>query len=64
MKAKTLFTSTAVSLMAVTLASPLQAQQNSIFESAGAETKGSIRISPRLRAPRKALKLYFDVVGA
>jgi len=39
MKAKTLFTISAASLMAVALASPLQAQQQSIFESAGAETK-------------------------
>jgi hypothetical protein len=39
MKAKSLFTISAVSLIAVALASPLYAQQKSIFESAGAETK-------------------------
>ena len=39
MKAKLLFTISAASLMTVVLASPLQAQQQSIFESAGAETK-------------------------
>ena len=39
MKAKLLFTISAASLMTVVLASPLQAQQQSIFESAGAEPK-------------------------
>ena len=39
MKAKTVFTMGAGSLMAVALAAPLQAQQQSIFEAAGAETK-------------------------